>query len=774
MRRYSFSVHRMIVAIAAIFAASLAIATTVAQAEVVNDTNAGGTQAGVALVPNARTSPTMTLPSGVSADTSAVGCTDPWLSSDLGGPVLPSNSLCYRNGPVMQKNETFALTWDAPFSDGSQRHYWAQTKQYVEQFLRDVADDSGSLDSPFSLTSQYGSRPNTNPFNLAGGSALNASVFGGGCIDYGVAGSSACEYGAPTGAGHDYPANGCGAPQGDSFVSMGSVGTNDVCLTDAQLRSELSTMITQTGILGRTQPGYTPLVTLLLPPGVETCLDATHTFCSANADLTPPPPIVTTAPVADPQSPGLSAGNYQVEITYEMSGGGQSAPSASQTATTTGANSSVTINPPPPAPGAIGWYAYVTGNNGTVFARQGGAQSLTTAVQLTSLSAGVTPPVYSAFCSYHSQVDVGGTEVSYVVQPWTAGTSCDEPDVPTIQANPPVQTLETDIGTRLVSPLSQSEIAAIIDPSFNGWVAQDGSEIDDNGIYPLGFGGQYRCGPLGHQLDQVNIGSSSQNPYFLQREFNNAGALEGDPFTYSGCAPVNTLSASFVAPSAVDQGDVIQFDGSNTASTLIVPNQGYSWNFGDGTTATGPSVVHSYAKAGTYNVILKTTDRGGYTDTLTQTVQVLGASGQPTPPATTTTTTSSSSGPSSGSGSGSSAGSPRFSVRLQLKPQSLKTVLRSGIAVRVTSNKAANGIATVSITRAAARRAHIKVGHSRTVRIGLGTVSSIRNGTVTLRLHLSRAMAKKLAHLRHLDMTVRLALVASGNQRFAIDVAGRY
>ncbi len=115
-----------------------------------------------------------------------------------------------------------------------------------------------------------------------------------------------------------------------------------------------------------------------------------------------------------------------------------------------------------------------------------------------------------------------------------------------------------------------------------------------------------------------------------------------------------------------------------------------------------------------------------------------------------------------------------LNARLQLLPQSLKSVLKNGIAVRVTSNKAANGIATVWITRASAKKAHIKVGHGPAVRIGLGTVSSITNGTVTLRLHLSPAMAKKLAHLHHVTMTVRLALVAAGNQPLSIVVAGRY
>jgi hypothetical protein len=268
---------------------------------------------------------------------------------------------------------------------------------------------------------------------------------------------------------------------------------------------------------------------------------------------------------------------------------------------------------------------------------------------------------------------------------------------------------------------------------------------------------------LPRSLDSVTVGNSSQNPYFLQREWNNGAALDSDPNTY-GCAPAVNLTADFVVPSTVDQGDVVQFDGSASASTLVIPKQGYAWNFGDGTTATGPSVVHSYAKGGDYTVTLTVTDRGGNVDKLSQVIQVLGGNGQVVPGLPTG---------GGGGGAGSGSGAP-LNVHLQMLPQSLKSVLRNGIAVRVSSNRAANGVATVWITRAAARRAHIKTGKAAAVRIGLGTVSSITNGTITLRLHLSPTMAKKLRRLGHVTMTVRLALVAPGSQRLSIDVAGKY
>ncbi|MGO9495162.1 MAG: PKD domain-containing protein [Solirubrobacteraceae bacterium] len=348
------------------------------------------------------------------------------------------------------------------------------------------------------------------------------------------------------------------------------------------------------------------------------------------------------------------------------------------------------------------------------------------------------------FCTYHSRVN----GIPYVVLPWTIYTGCDEPQLPTLPTNPTPEQVTTDAGTRLVSPLSGGLIAAMVNPFLNGWFGNDGTEIDDV------------CGPAGADVDTVTVGSGS---YALEREWNNAAELVSDPFTYGGCAPSVVLEPSFVDPTAVEPGDTVQFDGSTSPSTLIVPKDNYQWNFGDGTTAAGPSVEHSYAAGGNYSVTLKVTDRGNNTATLVQTVQVLGANGQPSPP----------SGGSGSGGSGSGSGNA-LQVHLQLQPQSLTAVLRNGISVRVTSNAAANGIATVVISRKAARRAHIKTGKGPTVRIGLGTVASIKNGSVLLRLHLSAATAAKLRHVGHVDMTIRLALVAAGNQRIAVDAAASY
>lgn len=81
-------------------------------------------------------------------------------------------------------------------------------------------------------------------------------------------------------------------------------------------------------------------------------------------------------------------------------------------------------------------------------------------------------------------------------------------------------------------------------------------------------------------------------------------------------------SASFgYSPSAPATGQTVSFDGtgSTDADGSIVS---YEWNFGDGTTATGPTPSHAYASPGTYSVSLTVTDDGGATDTVTRSVTV--------------------------------------------------------------------------------------------------------------------------------------------------------
>lgn len=88
--------------------------------------------------------------------------------------------------------------------------------------------------------------------------------------------------------------------------------------------------------------------------------------------------------------------------------------------------------------------------------------------------------------------------------------------------------------------------------------------------------------------------------------------------TLSGCTDTSwTTVTVFYEPTAgftattVCQGDATQF--TNT-SNIGVGTLSYSWNFDDGTSSTDINPTHTYAAAGTYNVILIVTSDNGCTD----------------------------------------------------------------------------------------------------------------------------------------------------------------
>ncbi|MBV9309864.1 MAG: hypothetical protein JOZ73_03490 [Solirubrobacterales bacterium] len=106
-------------------------------------------------------------------------------------------------------------------------------------------------------------------------------------------------------------------------------------------------------------------------------------------------------------------------------------------------------------------------------------------------------------------------------------------------------------------------------------------------------------------------------------------------------------------------------------------------------------------------------------------------------------------------------------------PEGLRKLLRIGVAVRVRSNRKADGIATLMIPRAAARRAHLRTGRKAFVVIGRGTVSRI-HGIRNLHVKIAPNIARKLRRLHRLKLTIRLALVSAGREHLTLVAAGSY
>ena len=100
------------------------------------------------------------------------------------------------------------------------------------------------------------------------------------------------------------------------------------------------------------------------------------------------------------------------------------------------------------------------------------------------------------------------------------------------------------------------------------------------------------------------VGEIRVDPVFDDAFYGDLGILEG------------AFWADFShAPETVTTGDTVSFDG--TQSTSLSGNiTGYEWDFGDGSTASGPQPSHTYTSPGTYSVDLTVTnDLGNTTET---------------------------------------------------------------------------------------------------------------------------------------------------------------
>lgn len=116
---------------------------------------------------------------------------------------------------------------------------------------------------------------------------------------------------------------------------------------------------------------------------------------------------------------------------------------------------------------------------------------------------------------------------------------------------------------------------------------------------------QVRVTPVG-----ANYGSTV--PRFVQIKLTRPGVI---------LPPNGAPTASFLfSPSTPRENDSILFDGS--ASTDDGQIVSYAWDFGDGGTASGSRVFHSYGLLGAYSVVLTVTDDRGQTSSTSKSVTV--------------------------------------------------------------------------------------------------------------------------------------------------------
>jgi hypothetical protein len=131
------------------------------------------------------------------------------------------------SGPATTAAPTF-LTYDTNY------------ETLIDQYLTDVAHDSGGASNVYSVATQYSD---------GSGNLLYQSTFGGATID-----------------NDPLPANGC------------DDGQDPVCLTDVQLQAEIQNVLTAKGLHG----SDSALFVLLTPNGVGGCFDGTGAECTTN------------------------------------------------------------------------------------------------------------------------------------------------------------------------------------------------------------------------------------------------------------------------------------------------------------------------------------------------------------------------------------------------------------------------------------------------------------------------------------------------------------
>jgi hypothetical protein len=154
--------------------------------------------------------------------------------------VPRTGELPYDGGRVLHSNRTHVIFWQP---SGSALAFEPGYEQLIETFLTDVAADSHRTTNTYGLSGQY--------FDSGGPAAYN-STFGGAVIDT-----------------DPLPPDGCTEP-----ANTGPGWT--VCLTDAQLESELQNVIAA-GHLPTTNHDIFFIVT---PDGLGSCTDSTSSSCA--------------------------------------------------------------------------------------------------------------------------------------------------------------------------------------------------------------------------------------------------------------------------------------------------------------------------------------------------------------------------------------------------------------------------------------------------------------------------------------------------------------
>ncbi|HXS33957.1 MAG TPA: PKD domain-containing protein [Solirubrobacterales bacterium] len=193
-----------------------------------------------------------------------------------------------------------------------------------------------------------------------------------------------------------------------------------------------------------------------------------------------------------------------------------------------------------------------------------------------------------------------------------------------------------------------------------------------------------------------------------------------------------------------------------------------SWNFGDGTTATGGAVSHAYAAAGAKTVTVTATDAVGNATSQTRTISVT------QPPTSSVTQPPAAAG---GTGpKGKSDDAPRVRLGVVVPKQSWKAIGKAkAVKLSCSLDPIGTCAATATVSGSVAKRLGLKPAKGeKTVRVGSGEVQiASSDRPTTLRLKLTGMARGAIAEARR-DVPLTLAVTGSARQHTSVTVTRKF
>jgi hypothetical protein len=586
------------------------------------------------------------------------------------GPIGAATPLSYESGPVVHSNAPYAIYWD-PKSGA----YSGEWQRLISGFLEAAGAESGSLRNVFAVATQY--RDST------GANVAYDSTFRGAYTDV------------------------------DPYPKSANCSEAEPCLTDAQIRTELSNYISTNELPSGLNPasGRTPIYFLFTPPGTTVCLEGSgeNGHCS----------IPTSAqPLCSYHSFIPPGGQLAATVLYAVQ---------------------------PWTAGAVGTVgvAQVSGTD-----CQDASGTLQEPNQI-----GLGPDgEYNAGLADLIINEVADETIATTTDPLLTGwrnAGAEGEEVPDKCRNDFLGGLLTKL------PGSQTEehtgAGRAFNQAINGRQYYINDEFDQAAFYAPYPG--VRC------INQVNFA-----PEFTVQNT----VHSGDQLTFNSTQSVVDLGIAKYHWNFGD-GTSADVDCEGRTPTNGVAPQDCNASSGAGSPNPVASVVHHYTYGGGYNVTLTLTDDGGNTASVAHEVTVSG----PAPPSASTSGSTTSAQSSGGSSSPAAtttttalAPHPAPVATQAVVSHNLSSVLKNGLVIRYSVSEQVAGRFEVLLASSIARKLGIhgapasglaKGTPPQTI-IAKAILVTTKGGHNTYKLKLSKTTAARLRKRRKVSLMIRMVV----------------